>query len=93
MSRADIADAPGWPHAAIDRLLQSLRLSATLRVYLEENMSPSRVARRLGVHEHKITNRIRAAQDLLPYPIEERSCELEVALRLIRLAQGAGELS
>jgi DNA-binding PucR family transcriptional regulator len=65
----------------------SLRLSATLRVYLEENLSPSRAARRLGVHEHTITNRIRAAQELLPHPIEQRVSELQVALRLIRLAQ------
>jgi DNA-binding PucR family transcriptional regulator len=69
------------------------RLSATLRVYLEENMSPSRSARRLGVHEHTITNRIRAAQELLPHPIERRVCELQVALRLIRLAQAPLELS
>jgi DNA-binding PucR family transcriptional regulator len=66
---------------------QSVRLSATLRVYLEEHMSPSRASRRLGVHEHTITNRIRAAQELLPHPIEQRACELQVALRLIRLAQ------
>ena len=44
----------------------SRRLCATLRIYLEENLSPSRAARRLGVHEHTITNRIRAAQELLP---------------------------
>jgi DNA-binding PucR family transcriptional regulator len=71
----------------------SLRLSATLRVYLEENLSPSRAARRLGVHEHTITNRIRAAQELLPHPIEQRVGELQVALRLIRLAQRPLDLS
>ena len=53
-------------------------------------MSPSRASRRLGVHEHTITNRIRAAQEFLPHPIEQRACELQVALRLIRLAR-AGE--
>jgi DNA-binding PucR family transcriptional regulator len=62
------------------------RLTATLRVYLEENMSPLRAAQRLGVHENTITNRIRAAQELLPHPIEHRSPELQVALRLLRLA-------
>jgi DNA-binding PucR family transcriptional regulator len=67
----------------------SLRLSATLRIYLEENMSPLRASQRLGVHENTITNRIRAAQELLPHPIDQRSCELQVALRLIRLTQGA----
>jgi len=33
----------------------------------------------------------RAAQELLPHPIERRVCELQVALRLIRLAQGSLE--
>ena len=63
------------------------RLSATLRVYLEENMSPLRAAQRLGVHEHTVSNRIRSAQELLPRPIDRRATELMVALRLVRLAQ------
>ena len=62
-------------------------------MYLDENMSPSRAVRRLGVHEHTITNRIfRAAQELLPHPIERRVCELQVALRLIRIAEAPLEL-
>ena len=67
----------------------SLRLTATLRVYLEENMSPLRAAQRLGVHDNTISNRIRSAQELLPHPIEHRSSELLVALSLIRLVQDA----
>jgi DNA-binding PucR family transcriptional regulator len=67
---------------------RAVRLAATLRVYLEENLSPRRTARRLGVHENTITNRIRAAQEQLPHPIERRTSELEVALRIVRLAQG-----
>jgi PucR-like helix-turn-helix protein len=59
------------------------------RVYLEENMSPLRPSQRLGVHENTITNRVRAAQELLPHPIEQRSAELLVALRLIRLTHDA----
>jgi PucR C-terminal helix-turn-helix domain/GGDEF-like domain len=70
--------------AAVDD--HSRRLTATLRVYLEENMSPLRAGQRLGVHENTITNRIRAAQELLPRPIEHRSPELQVALRLLTLA-------
>ena len=66
---------------------QLLRLSSTLQVYLEENMSPLRAAQRLGVHEHTVTNRIRSAQELLPRPIDQRASELLVALRLVRLAQ------
>jgi hypothetical protein len=67
---------------------QTARLAATLEVYLEENMSPRRAAQRLGVHENTITNRIRTAQELLPAPIEQRACELQVALRLVLLARG-----
>jgi DNA-binding PucR family transcriptional regulator len=38
---------------------------------VEENMSPARASRRLGVHEHTITNRIRTVQELPPHPIEQ----------------------
>jgi DNA-binding PucR family transcriptional regulator len=93
LASTDVEQAREFVEAELGQLAgeddQSLRLSATLRVYLEENMSPSRASRRLGVHEHTITNRIRAAQELLPHPIEQRACELLVALRLIRLAQSA----
>jgi hypothetical protein len=60
----------------------TLRLSATLRVYLEERSSPRRTAERLGVHANTVTNRIRAAQELLAKPIDGRTSELLVALRL-----------
>jgi DNA-binding PucR family transcriptional regulator len=91
LASTDVEQAREFVKAELGRLVgdddQSRRLGATLRVYLEENMSPSRASRRLGVHENTITNRIRAAQELLPHPIEQRACELQVALRLIRLAQ------
>jgi hypothetical protein len=66
---------------------RTARLAATLQVYLEENLSPRRTAQRLGVHENTISNRINAAQLELPHPIERRACELQVALRIARLAQ------
>lgn len=91
LASTDVGEAREFVRAELGQLLgdddQSVRLSATLRVYLEENMSPSRASRRLGVHENTIANRIRSAQELLPHPIEQRACELQVALRLIRLAQ------
>jgi DNA-binding PucR family transcriptional regulator len=91
LASTDVGEAREFVRAELGQLLgdddQSIRLSATLRVYLEENMSPSRASRRLGVHENTISNRIRAAQELLPHPIEQRACELQVALRLMRLAQ------
>jgi PucR C-terminal helix-turn-helix domain/GGDEF-like domain len=63
----------------------TLRLAATLRVYLEENASPRRAAQRLGVHENTIKNRIRTVGELLGRPPEERIAERLVALRVARL--------
>jgi DNA-binding PucR family transcriptional regulator len=83
-AKAFVASELG-PLAADDD--RTSRLAATLRVYLDENLSPRRTAQRLGVHENTITNRIRSAQEQLPHPIEHRTCELQVALRLVRLAQ------
>jgi hypothetical protein len=83
-AKAFVASELG-PLAADDD--RTSRLAATLRVYLDENLSPRRTAQRLGVHENTITNRIRSAQEQLPHPIEQRTCELQVALRLVRLAQ------
>jgi len=90
LASADVEHATEFVAGELGRLAagddHSRRLTATLRVYLEENMSPLLASQRLGVHENTITNRIRAAQEQLPHPIEHRSPELLVALRLIRLA-------
>jgi hypothetical protein len=63
----------------------TLRLRATLRVFLEEGASFVRAARRLGVHENTVTYRVRRAEDLLGRRAGERQLELRVALRLARL--------
>ena len=63
------------------------RLAATLRVYLDEGSSARRAAKRLGVHENTIKNRIRAAEEQLGHPVSERVAELLVALRLAALAR------
>jgi PucR C-terminal helix-turn-helix domain/GGDEF-like domain len=63
----------------------TVRLSATLRVYLEERASPRRTAQRLGIHENTVKNRVRAIRELLGHPPEERVAEVLVALRLARL--------
>jgi DNA-binding PucR family transcriptional regulator len=89
LASADVEQARGFVAAELGQLAagddNARRLSATLRIYLEENMSPLRASQRLGVHENTITNRVRAAQELLPHPIEHRWPELLVALRLIKL--------
>jgi DNA-binding PucR family transcriptional regulator len=76
----DFVSAELGPLAAGDE--STRRLAETLTVYLEERSSPKRAAKRLGVHENTIPNRIRAAQALLDRPIDERVPELLVALRL-----------
>jgi DNA-binding PucR family transcriptional regulator len=83
---ADLGHARAFVSSELGRLAAdddgTRRLAATLMVYLEERSSPKRAAKRLGVHENTIPNRIRAAQALLERPIEERVPELLVALRL-----------
>ena len=66
----------------------TLRLSGTLSVHLEERSSSRRTAERLGVHPNTVANRIRAAQELLGEPIEDRVSELLVALRLATVVRG-----
>jgi hypothetical protein len=64
----------------------TLRLSATLRAYLEEHCSPRRTAQRLGVHENTVKHRVKNINEILGHPADERVGELLVALRLARLS-------
>jgi DNA-binding PucR family transcriptional regulator len=59
------------------------RLSSTALLYLEENASPGRVAKRLGIHENTVSYRIKQAEGILGHPIEERALEVKVALALL----------
>lgn len=70
----------------------SVRLAATLRAYLDELASRGRTAKRLGIHENTVSNRVRQAEEVLGRPVEERNLELRVALAiadLVRSADGA----
>jgi DNA-binding PucR family transcriptional regulator len=58
------------------------RVRSTLRVYLEENLSPARAARRLGIHQNTVVYRVKRAEEILGHPIEEGRLELEVSVRL-----------
>lgn len=64
---------------------ETARLAATLRVYLEEASSARRAAKRLGVHENTIKNRIRSAEERLGHPASARVAETLLALRLAAL--------
>jgi transposase-like protein len=65
----------------------TVRLAATLRVYLEHQASPRRTAQRLGVHENTVKNRVRTVREMLGHAPEERAAELLVALRLTRVTR------
>ena len=91
LASLDLARAARFVRAHLGPLAaqddDTLRLSATLRVYLEEQASPRRTAGRLGVHENTVKARMRAIGELLPDPDIERPAELLVALRLARLTE------
>jgi DNA-binding PucR family transcriptional regulator len=64
------------------------RLRATIRVYLEENLSPARAARRLGIHQNTVVYRVKQTEQMLGHTIEQRRLQLEVALRLSDMLDG-----
>lgn len=82
----DPAQAGQFARAQLGELAEDsdtgARLRATLRVYLEENMSPARTARRLGIHQNTVVYRVKRAEETLGHPVDEGRLELEVALRL-----------
>jgi len=53
------------------------RLRETLRVYFEENASPSRTARRLNVNKNTVVYRVRQGRELLGHDLVDRRPELE----------------
>jgi DNA-binding PucR family transcriptional regulator len=69
----------------------TIRLRDTLRVYLDEKQSPTRAARRLGVHENTVTYRVKQSEEILKCSIDERRLELETALLLSEGLRGLRE--
>lgn len=65
------------------------RLRRTLLTWLSTGSHVSTAAT-LGVHEHTVRNRIREIEALLGAPVAGRRAELQVALRLHRIAGPAG---
>jgi hypothetical protein len=85
-ARAYVATELGQP-AARDDL--SPRFSATLRIYLEENMTRCEPRSASVFTSTVIISSVRAAQELLRRQIEHCWPELLVALRLIKLRRDA----
>lgn len=70
---------------------QMARLRMTLQVYFDENLSPMRTARRLGVNKNTVVYRMEKVEEILGHVVLERRRELEAALQLahIYLVPGA----
>ncbi|WP_354698739.1 hypothetical protein DSM112329_04432 [Paraconexibacter sp. AEG42_29] len=64
------------------------RLAATLRVLLEEQGSPRRAGRRLGVHENTVAKRQAAIDRALPPAERAGPAELLAALTLLEALEG-----
>jgi len=89
---ADPVEAVRFTEAELGQLLEdtddAARLRATIRVYLEENLSAARAARRLGIHRNTVVYRVKQTERLLGHPIDRRRLQLEVALRLSEMIDG-----
>lgn len=70
---------------------QAARLRMTLQVFFEENLSPMRTARRLGVNKNTVVYRMEKVEEILGHVVLKRRRELEAALQLanIYLVPGA----
>ena len=89
---ADPVEAVRFAAAELGELLAdtdvAARLRATVRVYLEENLSQVRAARRLGIHQNTVVYRVKRVEELLGHAVDERRLQLEVALRLSEMIDG-----
>jgi DNA-binding PucR family transcriptional regulator len=68
----------------------TVRIVSTLRVYLQENRSRTRAARRLRIHENTISYRIRQAEDILGGSVDSNALNLSVALALLPSVRDLG---
>lgn len=69
------------PLAAADE--DTFRVATTLAVYLQENRSRTRAARRLIVHPNTVSYRVNQAQAILGRSIDADTLELSLALALL----------
>lgn len=89
--------AEGFVHRVLGPLAAddeaTSRVASTLSVYLQENRSRARTARRLIVHPNTVSYRVDQAQMILGRSIDTDSLDLAVALALLPTLSGlAGEL-
>ncbi|MCW1960242.1 MAG: helix-turn-helix domain-containing protein [Mycobacterium sp.] len=77
------------PLAAADD--DTYRIAMTLAVYLEENRSPARAAKRLTVHPNTVTYRVKQAESVLGRNVDTDALEVSVALALLPLLAGMAD--
>ncbi len=86
MASADMDQARAFVRRELAELAArddtSMRLAATLQIYLDEHASRTRTARRLGVHENTISYRIRQVEDILGRGLSDDTLGLRVALAI-----------
>jgi hypothetical protein len=85
----DVAEARRFVHDQLGPLLDdseaNRRVLRTLEVYLEEDASFVRAARRLGVHGNTVAYRVKRAEHALSRMATDSQLELRTALRLAHL--------
>lgn len=87
LASADVEHAASFvtrvlgPLAAADE--DTYRVATTLAVYLQENRSRARAARRLTVHPNTVSYRVNQAERILGRSIDTETLELSVALALL----------
>ncbi|WP_232006658.1 CdaR family transcriptional regulator [Mycobacterium sp. 1245805.9] len=69
------------PLAANDEA--TYRVATTLAVYLEENRSPAKAAKRLTVHPNTVSYRVNQAEGFLGRSVDTNTLDLSVALALL----------
>jgi hypothetical protein len=88
----DLEEARRFVNSEIGPLMEdsdaSRRMAATLEVFLQEESSFVRAARRLGIHENTVAYRVRRAEELLGRRASDRQLELRAALRLAAFVRG-----
>lgn len=77
------------PLAAPDE--DTVRVASTLAVYLEENRSRARTAKRLIVHPNTVSYRVNQAEQILGRSIDTDILELSVALALLPTLPGLAQ--
>jgi DNA-binding PucR family transcriptional regulator len=91
----DLERTRAFVHRTLGELMHddddaTLRIVSTLRVYLQENRSRTRAARRLRIHENTISYRIRQAEEILGGSVDSNALNLSVALALLPSVRDLG---